>query len=265
MVVRSAAAFLAAGLDPVQLARQAGIAPDPWQQAVLRSTSPRILLNCSRQSGKSTITALAALHQALFVPSSLILLLSPGLRQSAELFKKVVDAYRALGRPVRGRTETVLRLELANNSRIVALPGTESTIRGYSGAALLVVDEASRVDDGLYLSTRPMLAVSGGRLILLSTPWGKRGIFHREWTEGAGWERYEIPASLCPRIAPAFLAEERVALGEWWYRQEYECQFSDTSDQVFSTELIRSAVSAEVTPLFGGLADGVAAPSPLAG
>ena len=78
---------LAGGVDPVLFARRAGFTPDPWQADVLRSNHHRMLLNCSRQSGKSTTTAIVALHQAVYTPGSLVLLLSPGLRQSAELFR----------------------------------------------------------------------------------------------------------------------------------------------------------------------------------
>jgi hypothetical protein len=42
------AADLAAGLDPVILAHQVGLEPDPWQAEVLRSPAPRQLLNASR-------------------------------------------------------------------------------------------------------------------------------------------------------------------------------------------------------------------------
>ena len=72
------------------------------------------------------------------------------------------------------------RLEFANGSRVLSLPGTERTVRGFSEVSLLVIDEAARVDDGLYYAVRPMLAVSGGRLVALSTPYGKRGWFHDE-------------------------------------------------------------------------------------
>jgi hypothetical protein len=185
---------LLAALDPVRFARAAGLAPDDWQQAVLRSDAPRLLLNCCRQSGKSTVTALVALHTAIYAPGSLILLLSPGLRQSAELFRKVLDAYRGLGRPAPATAESLLRLELVGGSRIVALPGNENTVRGYSGAALLCVDEASRTEDALYFSIRPMLAVSGGRIIALSTPWGRRGWWFTAWQEEPDWHKVEVPA-----------------------------------------------------------------------
>jgi hypothetical protein len=238
-------------LDRVAFARSVGIEPDPWQHDLLRSSSDRVLLNCCRQSGKSTMTGLIALHRALYHPGSLILCLAPALRQSQELFGKVLGFYWDLGRPVAPQAERKLSLELENDSRIVTLPGTEKTIRGFSGAALLIVDEAARVDDELYFAVRPMLAVSGGALMMLTTPHGKRGVFYDEWIGGAGWERYEVPAEECPRITPEFLEEERAALPSWVYRQEYECSFEETEDQVFTTEMVQRALTPEVTPLFG--------------
>jgi hypothetical protein len=197
------------------------------------------------------MSGLIALHRALYYPGSLILCLAPALRQSQELFAKVLGFYRDLGRPIPAQAERKLSLELENESRIVTLPGTDKTIRGFSGAALLMVDEASRVVDELYFAIRQMLAVSGGSLMMLTTPHGKRGVFYEEWTGGRGWERYEVPAAECPRIPEAFLEEEHEALPSWVYRQEYECSFEETEDQVFTTEMVERAVTSEVTPLFG--------------
>jgi Terminase large subunit, T4likevirus-type, N-terminal len=238
-------------LDRVSFAKRLGLEPDPWQEDLMRSTSDRVLLNCCRQSGKSTMTAIVALHRALYHTGSLILCLAPALRQSQELFGKVLDFYRDLDRPIPAQAERRLSLELENGSRIVTLPGTDKTIRGFSGAALLIVDEASRVADELYFAVRPMLAVSGGALMMLSTPYGKRGIYFEEWTSGHSWERYEVKAEECPRIPATFLEEERDALPSWVYRQEYECSFEDTEDVVFTYEMVEQAVSNEVTPLFG--------------
>jgi hypothetical protein len=237
-------------LDRVVFAEKLGIVPDEWQENFLRSSADRVLLNCSRQSGKSTMSAVIALHRALYHPGSLVLCLAPALRQSQELFAKIAGFYRDLGRPVAPQGERKLSLELENDSRIITLPGSEKTIRGYSGAALLLVDEASRVDDGLYYALRPMLAVSGGSLMMLSTPYGKRGVFYEEWSGGVGWERYEVPASECPRIPATFLEEEQAALPSWVFRQEYGCSFEETEDQVFTTEMIERAVTSDITPLF---------------
>ena len=118
---------------------------------------------------------------------------------------------------------------------------------------LLVVDEASRVPDDLYQAVRPMLAVRGGRLVLLSTPFGTRGFFHHEWTEGgADWQRVQVTAADCPRIAPAVAGGRARAIGEWWYRQEYVCEFVETVDQVFGYELIQAALHDDVAPVWEG-------------
>jgi hypothetical protein len=126
-------------------------------------------------------------------------------------------------------------------------------VRGFAGVGLLIIDEAARVPDELYFSVRPMLAVSRGRLLALSTPFGKRGFFHQEWVEGAGWCKVSVPAQECPRISPEFLAEERNALGPWWYRQEYECEFVDVVDQIFTYESVMGALSTDVQPLFSSV------------
>jgi phage FluMu gp28-like protein len=196
------------------------------------------------------MAAILALHQALHLPSSLVLVLAPSERQSKELFAKIATFYRALGHAILADSARKLGMELANGSRIEALPGTERTIRGFSGVDLLIVDEAARVDDGLYHAVRPMLAVSGGRLLMLSTPYGKRGVFFEAWSGPEDWQRFEVPASDVPRISEAFLAEERAALPDRVYRTEYTCEFLDTDDAVFGYDLVQAAVTDNVTPLF---------------
>jgi hypothetical protein len=217
----------------VRVMRNLGLEPDPWQVEVLEADHPRLLLNCCRQAGKSTVVALLGLVEALFVPYTKVLLVSRSLRQSAELFRIVTDFFRRLGKPMNQRL-TQEELQLTNGSRIVCLPCREETIRGYSHISLLVIDEAARVPDDLYRAVSPMLAVSNGRLICLSTPYGKRGFFHEAWAQGgADWARIEVPAERIPRISPEFLARERRSLGESWYRQEYGCSFEALQGLVY--------------------------------
>jgi hypothetical protein len=203
------------------------------------------------------MAGVVALHKALTVPSSLGLILAPAERQAKELFSKVATAYQALGHIIPADSYRKMGMELANGSRIEALPGTEKTIRGFSGVDLLLVDEASRVADELYYAVRPMLAVSGGRLMMLSTPYGRRGVFFEEWTSEAGagsWERYRVSASEVPRISETFLEEERRSLPARIFRQEYECSFEDVEDQVFGYEEVVGAITDEISPLFGAKA-----------
>jgi hypothetical protein len=223
--------------DPTATMTLQGLRPDPYQRRILSNRSGRnrrLILNCGRQVGKSTVGSCLTVAVALGEPGSLVLLLSPSQRQSGELFRKCLEAYAILGYPVPALSETRTWLDLANGSRIVSLPGSEATVRGYSSAALLVIDEASRCSDELYNSCRPFLAVSGGTLCLLSTPWVKAGFFHEAWVGGdPSWERIAVPSSECPRISRQFLQSERIALGQRVYQREYQCQFSDVSDSCF--------------------------------
>lgn len=122
-------------------------------------------------------------------------------------------------------SDTKLSVRFANGSRVLALPGSEKTIRGISAVTLLILDEAAGIPDELYGAVRPMLAVSKGRLVLMSTPRGEQGFFYETWTKSEGWEKIEVPWGQCPRIDPSFIDEERRERGSAWVAQEYECKF----------------------------------------
>ena len=123
-------------------------------------------------------------------------------------------------------------------------------------------------------AVRPMLAVSQGRLVALSTPFGQRGWFYDEWHGGGPWKRVRITWRDCPRITPEFIAEEARALGPQWVAQEYECSFVSMHGLVYP-DFADAVVDIWPNPVgrrVGGI-DGVlrcrdrggAAPRPLAG
>ncbi len=224
---------LALAFDPSLLLVARGLTPDPWQRELLLCSDRQVLLNCARQSGKSTIVSVLALHTALFTPGALVLLLSPSQRQSAEIFLKVLEAYKAVNYPIPAAYQTQDQLQLVNGSRVLSLPGHEETIRSFGGVNLLVLDEAARIPDDLYCSVRPMLAVSQGRLIALSTPFGQRGWFYDEWHGHGPWKRVRITWKDCPRISAAFIAEETRAMGQAWVDQEYNCLFTSMEGLVY--------------------------------
>lgn len=279
------AADLARTLNPALMAPTIGFKPDPWQHTVLEEKAARTLLNCHRQAGKSTVAGVAASNEATYNAGSITLLISPSQRQSGELFRKVANIYKMLwkapaetvdtslfnvndaGKLVlqadeipAPESETALTMELENGSRIISLPGKDdSTIRGYSGVSLIIVDEAAMVTDNLVNAISPMMAVSGGRLMALSTPKGKRGWFYEAWKDGPeyhrtlnprGWLKIKAIAPDCPRISAEFLAEELARMGPRMYSQEYMGEFLEMVGQVFSDEVIAKAFDTEVEPLF---------------
>jgi hypothetical protein len=235
---------------PGLFARRVGFVPDAVQARVLDRCVHRGILNCTRQWGKSTVTALKALHRAWCEPGSLVLVASPSGRQSGEFLRKAAGFLRGLGVRPRGDGDNEISLLLPNGSRIIGLPGREATVRGFSNPALLLIDEASRVPDELYEALRPMLATGNGDLWLMSTPYGKRGFFWEEWERGGPkWTRIAVPATECPRISKEFLEEER-GKGDRYFRQEYLCEFVETDDCVFREEDIAACFRDDVPTLW---------------
>lgn len=229
--------------------RELGFIPDRLQAAVLDSQSKRGILNCSRQWGKSTVLAIKALHRAFTVAGSLTLVASPSGRQSGEFLRKAAEFLARLNIKRRGDGHNACSLVLPNGSRIVGVPGTDGTVRGFSSVSLLLIDEAARVADETCKSLRPMLAVGNGDLWLMSTPYGKRGFFYEAWAYSDGWERHSAAATDCPRIDPGFLEGERGAMGALWFAQEYLCEFIELGGGWFSRDLVEAALT-EVAPLW---------------
>ena len=213
--------------------------PDAKQQAVLESASKRGILRCSRQWGKSTVSAILAVHRAYTQRESLVVAASPSERQSAEWVRKAARFVRKLGIRVTGDGDNAQSIRLPNGSRIVGLPGNEATVRGFSAVNLLMIDEAARVKDELYWALRPMLAASDGDLWLMSTPFGKRGFLWEEWSDGgAEWKRVEGPATECARISAGFLEEEQRKMTPSCFEQEYLCHFTDAGEGMFTADLV---------------------------
>jgi hypothetical protein len=275
--------------DPSRLFKAAGMRPDPWQRRLLASACQQTLVCCSRQCGKSLTAAALALKIALLGAPAEVLIVSRTQRQSVEVKRKVdelhswlrgtgtakrrqwvpmpVQEWEALqqryeaGELVEGESskrESVLTTELNNGSRIISLPGKADTFVGFS-PDLLIIDEAARVPDDTYRACRPMLAASRGRLLCLSTPYGKRGFFYEEWArceqaQARGlpepWERYRVEVTECDRISPAFLEEERLALGDRWWKQEYFCSFEDAVGAVFTHDAVHGMLDPSVQALW---------------
>jgi hypothetical protein len=219
-----------------------GFMPDARQMEILRSNTKRMIINCSRQWGKTTVAAAKAVHRAYTRPGALVLVASPSQRQSAEFLRKASDLLLRLDIRPRGDGDNAFSLLLPNGARIVALPGTADTTRGYSAASLLLIDEASRMPDDVYQSLRPSLAVSGGDLWLMSTPAGQRGFFYETWVGEEKWMRVSVKATDCERLKPEFLEEERRVKTRDWFAQEYLCEFTGSDDAVFDGALIDAAL-----------------------
>lgn len=239
----------AARRSAAELAGEMGVALDAWQRRVLASKHRRRICLVTRQGGKGTVGSLTAVEKMVNDPGSKIVILAPTEDQSKRLLARIKEAYARLGTAPRIIADVGTEFRLLNGSRVLAMPGSERSVRGIDAVDLLIVDEAALVQDELYAAVRPMLATTNGEELDLSTPHGKRGWFYRayELADAAAppphMFRIKVTAPEIPRISAEFLANERSELGDFVYRQEYLCAFVDDETQLYPTDLVMAALS----------------------
>jgi len=247
--------------DPVAFAELVGFKPFDYQVELPRDSSKRIVACWARQTGKSTTTALKALHFAFTNPDKTILIVSPSERQSQLMFAKIRRFLHAEirlpnGRRIRPLEASVVRetqelIELTNGSVIIPLPCSPDKIRGFT-ADLVIIDEAAFVPEEVITSiVMPMLAATDGTLIMLSTPWSKSHIFYRAFSgELEGWSVHHVPSSRCPLIKPGFLEAQRRTLTEAEFRREYLAEFVEEEACYFPMDLVLKCVNPELKAAF---------------
>src|SRR5260370_27417389 len=185
-------------LDAVAFAREKLLfVPDPIHEAILRSQSRRIILCMGRPCGKTYVTSAKAIHFALTRPGSDILVFSATNRQANIVLGVVRDFARRLGIKPRGDGLNPFSLLFPNGSRLLSLPPKAGNIVGFT-PHLVIMDEASRIPDGVYDAISPMLGLNDPVIILLMTPRGRRGVFYQNWTSSEPWDRHCAPTTACP-------------------------------------------------------------------
>ena len=229
--------------DPVVWAQNSlGFIADPKQAEILRCNDLRVVVVTSRQAGKSTIAALRALHLALRHPGSLIMMTAKVAAQAGELLLKIAHFAAELGLRLRSDGVNSQSLLLPNGSRFVARPAVQESSRGYSQARMIIIDEAAFVPEAMFKALSPILAVGGGSLWVISTPYGTGGRFADLWHDPTnGFTKFSLPAHQCPRFTPEFLASERRLFGNLYFAQEYLCQFITTGIQLLNRSQITKA------------------------
>jgi len=229
--------------DPVLFAEAVlGFKSFPYQERLLRDPSKRIVSCMGRQTGKTSTIAVKAVHFAATHPGTTTLIVAPSRRQSMIMFDRILSfiyGNEFLPPCVVRRTRTLV--EFDQGSRIIALPCSRNLLRGFT-ASLVIVDEAAFVpEDVITQVIFPMLATTGGAMIMLSTPWGRDNVFYRAFVN-PDYSVYNIRSEECPLISREFLEEQRQNLTEEAYRMEYEAMFAEAAMSYFSQDLIRSCV-----------------------
>ena len=213
---------------------------DTWQKEVL-ATKGHICLRSGRQVGKSTIISIKAGKYALSTPDKTIMVIAATERQARLLFEKILSYIILKAKNmicIKKKKPTKTRIQLKNGSNIYCLPTGDSGygIRGYT-INLLIADEAAFIQEAVWSAVTPMLATTGGNIILLSTPVGREGYFARCFKDPA-YTKFHISSIDCSRIPEDFLAHEKETMSKREWQQEYLGNFVDDLMQFFPDALI---------------------------
>jgi hypothetical protein len=250
-------------IDPVLWVRDTlNMTPTPWQKTFLRAPQgASILALTARQVGKTTTAAWAIAHSMLFTAGSLSVIACPAQRQSAEAVRRVREALVKAGAKL--EMDNVYGLELKNGSRVLALPGSDDSIRGLTVDGWIVADEAARLPNDLIAALRPMRARRPqARFAMLSTAWSRTDPFWTAWaSDNPSWTRVKAIADTTLFTAE-FLEQERRALGEDNFKREYLGIPMGGQASPFSWELYERATQCHVPLVPPGPAFGPAVEPP---
>jgi hypothetical protein len=211
-------------VDPALWVREVlGVEPAPWQETFLRAPQgASILALTARQVGKTTTAAWGITHSMLFTSGSLSVIACPAQRQSGEAVRRVRETLIKAGAEL--EINNVYGLELENGSRVLALPGSDESIRGLTVDGWIVADEAARLPNDLIAALRPMRARRPqARFAMLSTAWNRTDPFWTAWaSDEQSWIRLKATADADTTLFSAdFLEQERRAHGEDVFKREY--------------------------------------------
>lgn len=264
-----------------------------FQRRLANSASRFVIALWSRQTGKGFTTSFIASRGAMTEIRSKWLIVAPTERQSLETLDKCKDWIKAANITVadseeefdaleKGSKVKAKVIELANGSKIYALPGKPASLRGFTG--YLIIDEFAFFEDQkevwkavFAVIVNPMASIK--RVIITSTPNGQGDMFHKLVDENllnpnpkrkVKWEvqkvtiheaakEWESAGKLGtvidedtgkerPKTAEEYVAEVREAFDtpEAW-PQEFECEFLDTSSNLLTYEMITAAESIDAT------------------
>jgi hypothetical protein len=209
--------------------------PDPWQRRLLLADPHRAMVVSSRQMGKSQTVAAFALHRAAFTPGRTVLVVCRSLEQSKLLLQKMSALIPWLGSAAAGVEATASAIRFPNKSLVLCLPGTGNAARGYS-ADLLVLDESAFAEESLWSALWPVVAATGGDVLLISSPGAPTGWFYDLWSRAGdgedGWLRVRAVATEVPRLA-ASLEDARRTMTAAAFRREMLCEFVGSSSSFF--------------------------------
>ncbi len=217
---------------------------DPWQER-LKLLKGNIVIVSGRQSGKSAGVSILAGDEAMNIPNSFILIGAYVIEQAQWIFRKIHDYILAMQpKQIKGKV-TLNFLELKNGSKIYCRPigDTGGGMRSFT-ATMVILDETAMIPDRAWEAIEPVISITKGRVILLSTPQGKKGFFYRA-TKNKDYTLIHVSARDCPRHSKAFLDRKQAEMSPVAFATEYLGEFIDDYNRKFTEEWVKKVCTIE--------------------
>jgi len=225
-----------------------------------------LIYRSGRQAGKTSSTAVKAIHGAFYAPlysreknpkEFTILIVAPTQNQSSIMFDRIrtlIQESAFLAGYIVKNTQTeiwVRYLDDTGVSRIItrATGETGSQIRGYS-PSIIIVDETAFIKESIMEALLPSGFATHARVWLTSTPFGKNNYFYKQHADSRPsnpkgmWKEFHVKSTDNPMSKGNPLFENFIKnLSADAYQQEVEGEFLDIGNALIPYNLLRDALS----------------------
>lgn len=225
---------------------------DPWQSEIL-NTKGNVIVYSGRQTGKSTIASIKASRFVVENDHKVVLIISVTEKQAEEMLQKILfylqDNHRGLIKMGKDKpTKHTIRLKNGSMVRCEPVGQTGAGIRGFT-IDMLIADEAAFMPEEIWAAVTPMLLTTGGEMMLISTPHGRKGYFY-DCTQNKDFSVFHVNSEEVAnqRSEPQrsmmleYLKKERERMTELQYAQEYLGKFIDELGQFFPDEVLKKVL-----------------------
>lgn len=216
-----------------------------FQKEAIRSylTDRKMIINASRQIGKTTVATVIILHYVLFNEAKRVALLSNNASGSREILERIKTAYEYFPDFLKlGVTEwNKGSVTFDNKSKIIAASSSSSSIRGKT-MAMLYIDECAYIRGWMEFSASVLPVLSSGKeskTIFTSTPNGLNHFY--EYCEAAktgdnGFKYIEVPWYVVPGRDEKWKQEilQTINYDLDKFEVEYCCSFQGSSTSLIS-------------------------------
>lgn len=222
-----------------------------YQREICENDSNFIVVNKSRQVGISDCMACWAMLNAYFLEKT-ELIVSPSLRQSKHFMDYVYKYLRLLSEelnePLPIKEETKTSIIFDNGGEVYSLPNSANTVRGFR-AHDIIFDEFAHFlyDTDKEVMTALLPSISrGGKLKLVSTPFGTENMYYNLWHNDDRYHKHTINWQECPDLDKKEITHLQM-IDPLTYEQEYNNQFLEDVDEAeFPFSLIKKCIDMEL-------------------